>query len=86
MLPHVKQTMHKLTYHAQVNMSYHKLTYHGHVRLLTDGYKRWHVKYVKLKQRSKLKTQRKGRKKTPADEPMVPSVYSVGVLGTQCND
>jgi hypothetical protein len=81
---------HMLTYHAQVNMSYHKLTYHGHLRLLTAkmdilGYKWWHVKYVKdvkLKQRSKLKTRRKGRKKTPSDEPTVPSVHSVGVVGT----
>jgi hypothetical protein len=29
-----------------------------------------------LKQRSKLKTQRKGRKKTPSDEPTVPSVQA----------
>jgi hypothetical protein len=35
-----------------------------------------------LKQRPKLKTRRKGRKKTPSDEPTVPSVHSVGVIGT----
>jgi hypothetical protein len=45
-----------------------------------------YVKYVKLKQRSKLKTQREGRKKTPSDEPTVPSVHSVGALGTLRND
>jgi hypothetical protein len=38
-----------------------------------------YVKYVKLKQRSKLKTRRKGRKKTSSDEPTVPSEHSVGV-------
>jgi hypothetical protein len=32
-----------------------------------------------LKQRSKLKTRRK-RKKTPSDEPTVPSVHSAGAL------
>jgi hypothetical protein len=59
-----------LTYHAQVNMSYHKLTCHAYVNYLQ------HVKYVKLKQRSKLKMRRKGRKKTLSDEPTVPSVQA----------
>jgi hypothetical protein len=35
-----------------------------------------------LKQISKLKTRRKGEEKTPSDEPTVPSVHSVGVVGT----
>jgi hypothetical protein len=35
-----------------------------------------------LKQRSKLKTRIKRRKKTPSDEKTVPSVHSVGVVGT----
>jgi hypothetical protein len=78
--------MHKLTYHAQVNISYHKLTLHRHVKLLIEkirtsyifwGYKWWHVKYVKLKQRSKLKTRRKGRKTTPLNELTVPSVHTL---------
>jgi hypothetical protein len=44
-----------------------------------------HVKYVKLEQRSKLKTRRKRRKQTPSDEPTVSSVHSVGVVGTLHN-
>jgi hypothetical protein len=31
-----------------------------------------HVKYVKLKRKSKLKTRRKGRKLIPSEEPTVP--------------
>jgi hypothetical protein len=40
---------------------------------------------VKLKKRSKLKTRRKGEEKPPSDEPTVPLVHSVGVVGTLHN-